>query len=206
MRSLMSMLSLGRRCLLPVAGAIAAAVALTACGGGNPIDNPPNVANPPGGGGQSLSFIYFQRCINPLLVATLTLPSGGTGSCAASGCHDNTNGTGGAFRMEPGATVVDLAAVSPDAARLTPMYRNFFSAQGSSVLGSPSSSKMLTKPLVQGVLHGGGQIFLDASTPEARLLAYWIRQPMPQGQDEFSNAAASMFTPADPATGTCNSL
>jgi hypothetical protein len=27
---------------------------------------------------------------------------------------------------------------------------------------------------------------------------------MPQGQDEFSSAAASMFTPADPETGTCN--
>ena len=27
---------------------------------------------------------------------------------------------------------------------------------------------------------------------------------MPQGQDEFSIAANSMFTPADPRTGTCN--
>ena len=84
------------------------------------------------------------------------------------------------------------------------MYRNFFSAQGSSVIGAPTTSKMLNKPLVQGVLHGGGQIFADANTPEARLLAYWISRPMPQGQDEFSNAAAAMFTPADPATGSCN--
>jgi len=27
---------------------------------------------------------------------------------------------------------------------------------------------------------------------------------MPAGQDEFSTAAATMFTPADPATGACN--
>lgn len=181
---------------------VAAALALAACGG---ADNPPDVVNTPGGGGQNLSFVYFQRCVNPVLVAQLALPAGGTGSCAASGCHDNANGTGGAFRMQASATLVDVAAVGPDAARLTEMYRNFFSAQGSSVIGAPSSSKMLTKPLVQGVLHGGGQIFVDANTPEARLLAYWISRPMPQGQDEFSNAAAaSMFTPADPATGSCN--
>jgi len=184
------------------AGAVALAV--TACGGGNPLDNPPAVVNTPGGGGQNLSFVYFQKCVNPALVAQLALPAGGTGSCAASGCHDNTNGTGGAFRMRETATFVDLATVTADAARLSEMYRNFFSAQGSSVIGSPSASKMLNKPLVQGVLHGGGQIFASADTPEARLIAYWISRPMPQGQDEFSNAAASMFTPADPATGTCN--
>jgi hypothetical protein len=182
-----------------LASAVAAAM-LTACGGGNP----PDVVNTPGGGGQNLSFVYFQKCVNPALIAQLSLPSGGTGSCAASGCHDNINGTGGAFRMRESATVVDLAATSPDAARLTEMYRNFYSAQGSAVIGSPSSSKMLTKPLVQNVLHAGGQVFANADTPEAKLIAYWISKPMPQGQDEFSTASASMFTPADPATGTCN--
>ncbi len=199
MRSITSLLDQARH--LPfAAAALAAALAVAACGGGNP----PDVVNTPGGGGQNLSFVYFQKCVNPVLVAQLALPAGGTGSCAASGCHDNANGTGGAFRMQGSATIVDLATVSPDAVRLTEMYRNFFSAQGSSVVGAPTSSKMLSKPLVQGVLHGGGQIFADANTPEARLLAYWIGRPMPQGQDEFSNASASMFTPADPATGTCN--
>ena len=104
--------------------------------------------------------------------------------------------------MRADATLVDLASVTPDAARLTEMYRNFYSAQGSSAIGSPTSSKMLTKPLVQGVLHGGGQIFADASAAEARLLAYWIGRPMPQGQDEFGSAAASMF---DATTGACKS-
>jgi hypothetical protein len=188
-----SMTSLGLARCLPFA---ASALAVAACGGGNP----PDVVNTPGGGGQNLSFVYFQRCVNRVLVEPLALPAGGTGSCAASGCHDNANGTGGAFRMQASATPVDLATVAPDAARLTEMYRNFFSAQGSSVIGTPDSSKMLTKPLVQGVLHGGGQVFADANTPEARLLAYWISRPV---SDEFSNAeAASMFTD----TGTCNTL
>jgi hypothetical protein len=57
---------------------------------------------------------------------------------------------------------------------------------------------------VQGVLHGGGLIFADTNDPNVRLLQYWISRPMPQGQDEFSTASAAMFTPADPATGTCN--
>jgi hypothetical protein len=182
---------------------------LSACGGGggtNPLGNPPDIGNPPGGGGQSLSFVYFQKCINPLLVAQIQLPGGGTGSCAASGCHDNANGTGGAFRTVATASFVDLAnpANTADVVRLTEMYRNFFSSQGSATIGAPSTSKMLTKPLVQGVLHGGGLIFASADAPEAKLLAYWISRPMPQGQDEFSSAAAAMFTPPDPTTGTCN--
>jgi hypothetical protein len=190
-------------------GAAAAALALVAaCGGGgdNPLGNPPDIVNPPGGSGQSLSFVYFQRCINPILVAQLSLPGGGTGSCAAAGCHDNATGTGGAFRTVAGAAFVDLSdpANTPDAVRLTAMYRNFYSAQGSTVIGGPSSSRLLTKPLVQGVLHGGGLIFADTNDPNVRLLQYWISRPMPQGQDEFSSAAAAMFTPADPATGTCN--
>ena len=62
----------------------------------------------------------------------------------------------------------------------------------------------MNKPLVRGVLHGGGLVFDDVNMPEAKLIRYWISRPMPLGQDEFSAAANSMFTPADPATGTCN--
>ena len=189
--------------------AVAAVLALVAaCGGSgdNPLGHPPDIVNPPGGSGQSLSFVYFQRCINPLLVAQLSLPGGGTGSCASSGCHDNANGTGGAFRTVATAAFVDLTnpANTADVVRLTEMYRNFYSAQGSTVIGSPTTSRLLTKPLVQGVLHGGGLIFADTNDPNVRLLQYWISRPMPQGQDEFSGAAAAMFTPADPTTGTCN--
>jgi hypothetical protein len=163
-----------RRGWLGGAAAAATVALVAACGGGgdNPLGNPPDIVNPPGGSGQSLSFVYFQRCINPLLVAQLSLPGGGTGSCAASGCHDNANGTGGAFRTVATAAFVDLTnpANTPDAVRLTEMYRNFYSAQGSSVIGSPTTSRLLTKPLVQGVLHGGGVIFADTNDPNARLL------------------------------------
>ena len=73
------------------------------------------------------------------------------------------------------------------------------------VLGSAAQSRLLAKPLLLNVLHGGGQIFPDAQDPNAKLIQYWISHPVPAGQDEFSSAANVMFTPPDPTTGSCNS-
>jgi hypothetical protein len=203
-----------RRETLPSAALAAALFALiTGCGGGsgNPLGNPPTIQNPPTAGGQKLSFVYFQKCINPIFLAQLQINQGGvvsTNTCASSGCHDNTSGTGGALRVVQSATAVDLSdpANTPDVVRTSDMYKNFYSSQGSTVIGTPLQSRLLTKPLTLNVLHGGGVVFLDQSDPNARLIAYWIGRPMPQGQDEFSSAADSMFTPPDPATGACNTL
>ena len=106
----------------------------------------------------------------------------------------------------PNAAVVDVTdpANSADVIRATDMYKNFYSAQGEVVFGSPTESRLLTKPLVQGVLHGGGIVFETADDPNAKLIAYWISRPVPAGQDEFSSSANNLFTPADPNTGTCN--
>lgn len=188
----------------------AAAALLVACGGGsNPLDNPPVVTNPPGASGQRLSFVYFQKCINPIFLAPLPVDQNGvvsTNTCASAGCHDDRAGTGGAFRVLPEAQTVDLSDPSntPEAVRATPMYRNFYSAQGEVVFGAPLQSRLLTKPMVLNVLHGGGLIFQNENDPNARLIRYWISRPMPAGQDEFSAAAHTMFTPPDPETGTCN--
>lgn len=186
--------------------ALVALAALSGCGGGEPLGNPPNVANPPGTGGQKLSFVYFQRCINPLLNEPLRVNINGVisvNTCASGGCHDNATGTGGALRLLASAQPVDLS-LAPEAIRNTDMYKNFRSSLGETVVGNPEQSRMINKPLVRGVLHGGGIIFENANDPGARLLAYWISRPMPQNQDEFSSAAAAMFTPANPATGACN--
>src|SRR5262249_30644797 len=104
------------------------------------------------------------------------------------------------------ATVIDVtnAANTPDVIRATDMYKNFTSAQGQVLLATPDQSRLLTKPLVQGVLHGGGQIFASTSDPNVKLIEFWITHPAPQGQDEFSTATYNMFTPADPNAGTCN--
>ncbi|HEY1393784.1 MAG TPA: hypothetical protein VFV25_10430 [Methylibium sp.] len=187
-----------------------ATAALTGCGGGaNPLGNPPLVSNPAGASGQSLSFIYYQKCINPIFLARLQINLNGvvsTNTCAGSGCHDNVTGTGGAFRIVPSAQPVDLSnpANTPAVIRASDMYKNFYSAQGEVDFNAPAQSRLLIKPQLLGVLHGGGLIFASAQDPNLKLIEYWINHPMPQGQDEFSTAAYSMFTPADPNTGTCN--
>ncbi|KPF49797.1 hypothetical protein IP87_04675 [beta proteobacterium AAP121] len=185
----------------------ALAALLAACGGGGALDNPPTLANPPGATGQKLSFAYFQRCVNPVLNQPLPVTLNGSTSintCASGGCHDNTTGTGGALRLLGQATAVDPATLSADAIRASDMYKNYYSSLGESVVGAPDQSRMLNKPLVRGVLHGGGLIFENTDSREAQLIRYWISRPMPQGQDEFSAAANTMFTPPDPATGACN--
>jgi len=189
--------------------AAAAFLALAGCGGGsNPLDNPDTLANGQLTGAQKLAFAYFQRCVFPIFNAQLPVTINGQTSintCAASGCHDNTSGTGGAFRVIPNAPAVDLTnpANTADIIRAGDMYKNFYSAQGEVVFGSPLTSRILAKPMVNGVLHGGGLIFLSRDDANAKLLRYWIRHPMPAGQDEFSAAAANLFTPADIHSGAC---
>jgi len=196
-----------------VTGMATLALLMSACGGGdsgdNPLGNPATVSNPVNSGGQKLSFAYFQRCINPILLAHLPAMQGGnfTNSCAGAGCHDTKTGAGGALRVVPGAQPIDLnnVANTPAVIRASDMYKNFYSTQGAVVVGSPSQSRLLAKPLLQ-VLHGGGQIFQDERDVNAARFAYWVNHPMPKGQDEFSAAAATMFTPQNQQTGDCNPL
>jgi len=187
-------------------------LALTGCGGGGSdvLGNPPTVTNAVTLGGQYLSYAYFQRCINPIFQTALPILSGaaGTNSCAGSGCHDNVSGAGGALRLYPLAVALDVTDPANTAAviRASDMYKNFFSAQGAVLIGNSAQSRLLSKPLLRNVLHGGGQIFANESDANARLIAYWISRPVPKGQDEFSTANYNMFTPPDPNTGTCNTL
>lgn len=181
--------------------ATAAAVS-AACGGGSPLDNPPTLLNPPGSTGQKLSYAYFERCVNEVLKTPLPVNINGAVSvntCASAGCHDNLTGTGGALRLLQAAAPAASAA-TPDEVRATDMYKNYYSSLGESVVGAPDDSRLLNKPLVRGVLHGGGLIFESVNSAEAKVIRYWISRPMPQGQDEFGSAAAAMF---DAATGAC---
>ncbi len=183
---------------------------LSACGGSsNPIGNPPNISNPVEATGKALSFAYFQKCINPIFLAQLQTQTGSsapTNTCAGSGCHATDTGAGGALRLIPGAQALDLSdpANTPAVIRASDMYKNFYSAQGAVIIGNTAQSRLLNKPLVRGVLHGGGLIFLSEDDPNAKLIKYWISRPVPVGQDEFSTANYNMFTPADPKVGTCN--
>ncbi len=54
------------------------ALLLTGCGGeGNPLDNPPTVQNPTTTSGQKLSFIYFQKCVQPVFLKQLQINQNG---------------------------------------------------------------------------------------------------------------------------------
>lgn len=181
---------------------------LAACGGGGSdvLGNPPTVTNGSQSGGQALSFAYFQRCINPILLASLPIPGGsGNNTCAGGGCHDNNTGTGGALRVFPAAATLDVTdpANTPTVIRASDMYKNFYSSQGATLIGTSAQSRLLNKPLLRGVLHGGGLVFANDSDINAQRIAYWINHPVPIGQDEFSTANYNMFSPADPNTGAC---
>lgn len=182
----------------PLAALLATAALLSGCGGATEIDNPA------GATGQKLVFAYYQRCIEPLLTTPLPAPQGGgSNTCSSGGCHDSVTGTGGALRLIGSAALQDLGQ---DAAtlRASEMYRNFYSAQGVTVPGDALASRLLTKPLVLGVLHGGGQVLASTDDLLARRIAYWVNHPAPAEQDEFSAAAAAtMFQGGDVAAGEC---
>jgi hypothetical protein len=187
---------------LPGRCLVAAAALLASCGGGT-IENDPVVS------GNNLSFAYFQRCVNPIFLAQLPITLNGVSTintCAAAGCHAMATGTGGAFRIVPTAQpiVIKDPANTPATIRTTDIYKNFVSAEGEVVIGVPIQSKLLQKPLVLVFNHGGGKIFTSVSDSNAEIIQYWITHPAPDGQDEFSTATYSMFTPPDPDTGTCN--
>jgi hypothetical protein len=185
---------------LRTAGRVCFSLALTtlaACGGS--LGNPPDVNNSGTTGGQKLAFAYFQQCVNPIFFKIIN-----SNTCAASGCHDNANGTGGALRVVSAAAVdVQNPANTADVIRATDMYKNFFSSQGQVLLASPQESRLINKPLVRNVLHGGGQIFLSDQDPDIKVIEYWITHPAPQGQDEFSPATWNMFADGNPNGTQC---
>ena len=58
--------------------AAAAAALLASCGGGNPLSNPDSIQNPGQTTGQKLSFIYFQKCVNPIYSLQLQVNQNGS--------------------------------------------------------------------------------------------------------------------------------
>jgi hypothetical protein len=190
------------RTLAAVGLSFGLACLLDACGGsGDPLNNPPLVANAAGATSQSLSFDYFQRCVNPVFLASLPNPldNGATSNtCSSAGCHADSTGRGGAFRIIASAAIVDVTTHTPAYIQTQDMYRNFLSAQGEVVVDTPTQSLLVNKPLLRDVSHGGGLIFSSAQDAHVQLMEYWITHPMPAGEDEFGSSA-NLFT-----DGACN--
>jgi hypothetical protein len=207
-----------RHAVHALAAAVLFVAGLTACGGsgsGDPLTNPPLVSNSPGAAGQSsLSYAYFQRCVNPVFIEPLPITLNGvptTNSCSNAGCHANATGSGGAFRIIPSATpliVADpatgLAGSTTAAIQASDMYKNFISAQGEVVINTPTQSLLVEKPLLLNVQHGGGRIFDSEQDPHVQIFEYWISHPTPAGTGEFDTSSYSQyFANGDPNAGAC---
>ncbi len=139
--------------------------------------------------GETLCVADYQQCVNPIFDAVI---SGRTGqaTCAASGCHDVGAGSGGAFKIFPGA--------QPDSPE---MLANFFAAKGFANLNDPDQSKVLLEPL-QGAFsvsgtHTGGDIF--PATTDACYGA--IRQWISVRVDDAEGTSCGFCAPID--IGSC---
>lgn len=160
-----------------------AVVLLGACGG--EVENTQVSST-----GGTLCIADFTDCVNPIFDAVVNGRTGQT-TCAASGCHDVGAGSGGAFKIFPGA--------APDSVE---MMANFFSARAFSNLDNPGQSKLLLEPL-QGVFsitgtHTGGDIFPDVNDPCYQAIREWISVRV---EDDQADSCGFCTPPALPECG-----
>jgi hypothetical protein len=156
---------------------------LGACGGD--VENAPVSST-----GGTLCITDFEQCVNPVFDAVINGRTGQT-TCASSGCHDVGAGSGGAFKIFPGATPGSVE-----------MMANFFSAKAFSNLDNPAQSKLLLEPL-QGVFsitgtHTGGDIFPDVNDPCYQAIHEWISVRV---EDEQAESCGFCTPPALPECG-----
>lgn len=139
---------------------------------------------------RTLCYADFELCVSPILDQQLSGRSGPV-TCAASGCHDQAAGSGGAFKI--------YAQPAPGSAE---MLANFFAARAFANLDDPGQSKLLLEPL-QGVssisgTHTGGDIF--PTTGDACYVAIhdWIST---QVEASDSSACGQCVAPDTAACG-----
>jgi hypothetical protein len=161
---------------------------------GQPADT---VANPPGASGQKLSFLYFQRCVNPVLNTPLPVRIGGnttTNTCAAGGCHDNVSGTGGALRLLGSAAPVDASALPDARARQRHVQELLLIARGKRGRQSRPEPPAEQAAGAQHTARGRPGLRDGGRPIAAQLIRYWINHPMPAGRTN----SAPRPTPCSP--------
>jgi hypothetical protein len=144
---------------LALPATLAATLLLGACG--NEVTPQPVAAS-----GGSLCLADFTNCVDPIFDATLHAQTG-TVTCSAGGCHAQSTGSGGAFKIYPDA--------EPGSSE---MMSNFITAESFADLNDPPDSLLLEKPTagenntIGG--HAGGNIFPNASDPCHVAIQTWI--------------------------------
>ncbi len=157
---------------------LTALLVLTGCD--DSVSNEPVAAS-----GSTLCVADYEACVNPVFDAIVLGETGQT-TCAGSGCHDVNSGSGGAFKVFPGA--------EPGS---TEMLANFFAAKGFANLDNPDNSKLLLEPLqgessVAGT-HTGGDIFPDTADACYQTIVQWISTRV----DDEAGASCGVCTPVD---------
>lgn len=145
-------------------------------------------------GGQTLCLADYRQCVDPVLQAAISGPSGGPVTCSASGCHNVDSGSGGGFELFPAPDPAD-----PDFD--AQMLANFISAKAFANLDNPAESKLLLEPL-QGVFavsgtHTGGDIFPDTADACYLAIRDWIGTRVSARDDPACGVCAP------PDVGTC---
>lgn len=168
---------------VPLSLLASACILLGACGGD--VENTPVSAS-----GGTLCVEDYATCVNPIFDAVINGRTGQT-TCASSGCHDVGAGSGGAFKIFPGAQPGSVE-----------MMANFFSARAFSNLDNPAQSKLLLEPL-QGVFsitgtHTGGDIFPSVDDACYQAIREWISVRV---EDEQAASCGFCTPPALPECG-----
>ena len=185
--------------------------ALGACGGGiEPASATPRGREPAATpGSQQLSFAYFQKCVYPIFLAQLQIQGQREldqhlrrlGLPRQRHRHRrrlSLDRQRAAARPRPTRPTRPTSSARATCTRTSTRRRaRWCSARRRRAACSPSRWCSTCCTAAAGLRQ-------RPSDPNAKLITYWITHPVPLGQDEFSSAANSMFTPADPNTGTCN--
>ncbi len=158
--------------------------ALLAAGCGNTVNPQPVEAS-----GSTLCVVDYEVCVNPIFDAAINGRTG-VATCSAGGCHSQASGSGGAFKINPGAPTG-----SPE------MMANYFSARSFANLDDPPGSRLLQKPTAGRSAaiggHAGGDIFPGTSDACHAVIQNWISTRV----DDANAAVCGSCVPVD--TSTC---
>lgn len=135
--------------------------------------------------GSTLCVSDFERCVTPVLDASINSRTG-PATCSAAGCHSQASGSGGAFKIFPNPQPGSSQSLA-----------NFFAARGFANLDNPSASRLLTKPDADSVPHAGGDIFPSTADACRAAIATWISNRVD------NENAASCGACQVPAISTC---
>ncbi|TDU32015.1 hypothetical protein DFR24_1403 [Panacagrimonas perspica] len=165
------------------AGSIVLAAGLLLGGCDNTVNPQPVEAS-----GSTLCVVDYEVCVNPIFDAALNGRTG-VATCSSGGCHSQASGSGGAFKIHPGATTGSAE-----------MMANYFSARSFANLDDPPGSRLLQKPTAGRSAaiggHAGGDIFPGTTDECHAVIQNWIATRV----DDANASVCGSCVPVDVST------